>query len=170
MNSTQPSQNPLAAWQARWTQLAPRERRLLTLTVVVVLAAVLWLAVLGPALRVLRTSTAQAAALDAQLQRMQTLQAQAKALQQQAPLGYDDAVRALKQSTQQTLGTTAQINISADRATVTLQAAGADALAQWLAQARLNARSVPLEARINRISTPAGTTWSGVMVMGLPPR
>jgi general secretion pathway protein M len=158
------------ALQDRWNLLAPRERNLLSAAGAVVLAALLWTLLLAPALRVLRTAPGQAVALDAQLQRMQTLQAQAKTLQQQAPLGYEDALRALQQATKQTLGTTAQVSVNGERATVTLQAAGADALAQWLAQARVNARSVPLEAKINRISTPAGTTWSGVLVMSLPAR
>lgn len=158
------------ALQARWAQLAPRERRLLGLALAVILAALLWQLLLAPALRTLRTAGAQAQALDAQLQHMQMLQTQAKALQQQAPLSYDDALRALNQATTQTLGTSAQISVSAERATVTLQAASADALAQWLAQARLNARATPLEARLNRIATPSGVTWSGVLVMGLPQR
>lgn len=156
--------------QARWSQLAARERTLLGTAAVVVALALLWQGLLAPSLRTLRTSTAQGQALDTQLQHMQTLQAQAKALQQQAPLGYDDALRALNLATRQTLGSTAQISVSADRANVTLQATGADALAQWLAQARLNARSVPLEARLTRTVTPGGITWSGVLVMALPPR
>jgi len=158
------------ALQARWAQLAPRERKLLTLALTVVLAALLWLVLLAPALRTLRFAGPQAQALDAQLQRMQSLQAQAKALQQQAPLSYDEALRALNQATKQTLGTTAQISVSAERATVTLQATSADALAQWLTQSRLNARATPLEARLNRIATPTGVTWSGVLVMSLPQR
>lgn len=154
----------------RWNTLVPRERALLAAAAVVVLVALLWSLMLAPSLRVLRGAASQAASLDAQLQRMQTMQAQAQALQQQAPLGYEDALRALQQATKQTLGTTANISISGERATVTLQATRADALAQWLAQARLNARSVPLEAKIARISTPASTTWSGVLVMSLPTR
>jgi general secretion pathway protein M len=136
----------------------------------VVSLALLWLLLLSPALRTLRTAPAQAQQLDAQLQRMQSLQAQAQALQTQAAMGYDDAVRALNLATKQTLGTSAQVSISGERATITLQATGADALAQWLAQARLNARSTPVEARLTRVATPAGVTWSGVLVMGLPTR
>jgi general secretion pathway protein M len=101
---------------------------------------------------------------------MQSLQAQAKALQQQAPLGFEEAVRALNLATKQTLGTSAQVSVSGERANVTLQATSADALAQWLAQVRLNARATPVEARLTRIATPAGVTWSGVLVMGLPTR
>lgn len=161
---------PQNALQVRWMQLAPRERNLLTLAASLILLTLLWLLLLAPSLRTLRTAAAQAQALDAQLQHMQSMQAQAKALQQQAPLSQADAVRALNQATQQTLGASAQISVNAERATVTLQATRADALAQWLAQARINARATPLEARLNRLATPNGVTWSGVLVMGLPQR
>lgn len=159
-----------SALRARWAQLAPRERNLLVLAASVILVALLWQLLLAPSLRTLRAGATQAQALDTQLQHMQSMQAQAQALQQQAPLSYADAVRALNLATQQTLGASAQISINAERATVTLQATRADALAQWLAQARLNARAVPLEARLNRFATSTGVTWSGVLVMGLPQR
>lgn len=162
--------NVLGPLHTRWTQLATREQTLMVGAVALVAAALLWQLMLAPGWRTLRGADAQARALDAQVQQMQSLQAQAKALQKQAPLSYDDGLRALQQATKQTLGTTAQVSVVAERANVTLQAAGADALAQWLVQARLNARSIPLEARITRMATPAGVTWSGVLVMGLPPR
>ena len=155
---------------ARWTQLAPREKSLLGAALALIALALLWQLMLVPSLHTLRTVTAQGLALDAQLQHMQSLQMQARALQKQAPLTYDDAVRALNLSTKQTLGNTAQVSVVAERANVTLQAARADALAQWLAQARVNARSTPLEAHLTRRATPAGVTWSGRLVMTLPQR
>jgi len=155
---------------ARWNQLAPREKSLLGAALALIALALVWQLMLAPSLRTLRAATAQGLALDAQLQHMQSLQAQAKALQKQAPLAYDDALRALNQATKQTLGSTAQVSAVAERANVTLQAARADALAQWLAQARVNARSTPLEARLTRMATPAGVTWSGTLVMTLPQR
>lgn len=158
------------ALQARWQQLAPREKNFLAAAVALIVLALLWQLVLSPALQTLRTSTAQATALDAQIQHMQSLQNQAAALQRQAPLTYDEALRALNLATKQTLAATAQVNVVADRANVTLQATGADALALWLSQVRLNARSVPLEARLTRGTAPAGATWSGTLVMSLPPR
>ncbi len=156
---------------SRWNRLATREKTLLAAVLALAALALLWVLLLAPSLQTLRTAGAQAKALDAQLQHMLTLQAQANALQKQAPLGYDDALRALKLATTQTLGVAAQLNVVAERANITLQGAGADALAQWLAQARLNARSTPLEARLTRAATPAGTvTWSGTLVMSLPQR
>ena len=160
----------LAPVQARWSRLAAREKNFLTIALALLVLALVWKLALAPSIKTLRTSTARATALDAQLQNMLSLQSQAGALQTQAPLGYDEGLRALNLATRQTLASTAQISVVADRANVTLQAANADALAQWLVQARLNARSVPLEARLTRATSPAGATWSGTLVMGLPPR
>ena len=167
---SRPTPSALSPLLTRWQQLAPREKNILAAALVLVVLALVWKLVLSPSLQTLRTSTAQAMALDAQIQNMLSLQNQASALQRQAPLGYDEALRALNLATRQTLAATAQVNVVTDRANVTLQAANADALAQWLGQARLNARSVPLEARLTRGTTPAGTTWSGTLVMSLPPR
>jgi general secretion pathway protein M len=159
--------------QARWTQLATREKSLLALAAGLVLATLLWQLSLAPALATLRTADTQARALNAQLQQMQAMQAEAKALQQQPTLGFDEALRALTLATEQTLGTTARLNTAGDRTSVTLQGTSADALAQWLVQARLNARSVPAEARLVRAvapGAPGGATWNGVLVMQLPAR
>ena len=160
----------LAPVQARWSRLAAREKNFLTIALALLVLALVWKLALAPSIKTLRTSTARATALDAQLQNMLSLQNQASALQGQAPLGYDEALRALNLATRQTLASTAQVSVVADRANITLQAANADALAQWLVQARLNARSVPVEARLTRASSPAGATWSGTLIMGLPPR
>jgi general secretion pathway protein M len=159
--------------QARWAQLATREKSLLALAAGLVLASLLWQLSLAPALTTLRTADDQARALNAQLQQMQAMQTEARALQQQPTLGFDEALRALTLATEQTLGATARLNTAGDRTSVTLQGASADALAQWLAQARLNARSVPAEARLVRAvapGAPGGATWNGVLVMQLPAR
>jgi len=159
--------------QARWAQLAAREKNLLGLAAGLVLLTLLWQLSLAPALATLRTAEAQARVLDAQLQQMRAMQAEAKVLQQQPTLGFDEALRALTLATEQTLGTTARLNTAGDRTSVTLQGASADTLAQWLVQARLNARSVPVDARLVRAvapGAPGGATWNGVLVMQLPAR
>lgn len=160
----------LAPLQARWRQLPARDKQLVRLALALVLLALLWQLSLKPAIATLRSADAQASALDAQLQQMRAAQAQAQTLQKQPPLDADEAVRALRTATQQTLGASAQLNLVGDRANVTLKDASPDALAEWLSQARLNARSVPLEARLVQGSTPAGVTWSGVVMMALPAR
>jgi general secretion pathway protein M len=50
---------------------------------------------------------------------------------------------------------------------VTLTGTGADALAQWLTQARVNARALPGEAHLSRN---AAGMWEGTLVLTLPPR
>jgi general secretion pathway protein M len=157
--------------KARWMRLPGREKNLVRLALLLVLAILLWQFSVAPALATLRTADAQAKALGAQLQQMQALQAQAKTSQKQPALGFDEAVRALTAATKQTLGTTAQLGVAGERASVTLKGASPDALAEWLTQARLNARSVPIEVRLVRAAAASGTaTWNGVLVMGLPPR
>ena len=145
---------------ARWAALAPREKLLVGTAAAVVAVALLWWVGLAPALQTLRSAPEQHRSLDAQLQRMQALQAQPKQ-------GYDEALRALEQTIRQRFGTTARYSISADRVSITLTAAAPDTLAQWLTQARVNARALPAEARLTRN---AAGQWDGTLVMTLPAR
>ncbi|CDS53768.1 General secretion pathway protein M [Polaromonas sp. CG9_12] len=156
--------------RARWVQLPGREKNGIRLAGLLVLAIVLWQFSIRPALGTLRTADAQARVLDAQLQTMQAMQLQAQAVQKQPPLGFDEAVRALTATTKQTLGASAQLVLAGERASITVKDATPDALAEWLTQARLNARSALIEARLVRASTPGGPVWNGVLVMGLPAR
>ena len=156
--------------KARWMRLPGREKNLIRLALLLVLAFLLWQFSVAPALATLRGADTQARALSTQLQQMQAMQTQAQALQKQPALGFDEAVRALTAATKQTLGATAQLGVAGERASVTLKNASAEALAEWLTQARLNARSVPLEAHLVRAAAPGSATWNGVLVMGLPAR
>ena len=153
--------------RARWDALAPREKMMAAAAAVLVAATLFWLLAIGPALATLRTAEEQRRTLDAQLQRMRTLQAQAQALQAQPKQNAEQAARLLEQSVTQRLGTSARTAISGDRVTITLAGTPPDALAQWLAQARANARALPSEARLRR--NPAGL-WEGSLVLTLPPR
>ena len=156
--------------RAYWARLPGREKNLFRLAALVTLAWVLWQFSLAPGLAILRTADAQARTLEAQMQQMQAMQMQVQAIEKQPVLGFDEAVRALSTATKQTLGTTAQLVMAGDRASVTLKDASPEALAQWLVQARVNARSHLVEVRLVRGAVPAGPAWSGVLVMGLPAR
>ena len=134
---------------ARWQALARRERQWLLGAGMLVLAALLWWLAIAPALLTLRSAASQRLLLDAQLQQMRSLQAQAQALQAQPRIAADEARRLLDASVK-SFGATAQLQIAGDRATVTFKGASADALAQWLLQVRLNVRAVPGEARLLR--------------------
>ena len=140
----------LASMQTRWQAIAPREQALLTAAAWLIGLALVWWLLMAPPLRVLGQADAQRSSLDSQLQKMQALQAQAQALQSQPKLSRDEAVRALEASVKQRLGANAQLSVTGERATVALRNVPADALAQWLTQARVNARATPSEARLAR--------------------
>jgi general secretion pathway protein M len=156
-----------AMLRERWRKLGPREQALAGGAALLIAAALLWLALLGPALGVLRGAEEQHRALDAQLQRMRALQLQAQALQSQPKQNQDDAARQLEASVRERLGTSARLVVAGERATVTLSGTPPDALAQWLTQARVNARALPGEAHLYRNS---GGLWEGSLVLSLPPR
>ncbi len=159
--------------RARWKALNARERSLITGAVLVLALALVWWIGLAPALKVLAQAEVRQRNLDAQLQQMQMMAAEAQALQSRPKARYDDALRALEASVKQGLGAGAQLAISGERATITLKNVPASALSGWLAQARVNARAVPTEARLVRsaATTPVtGTLWDGTLLLTLPPR
>jgi general secretion pathway protein M len=153
--------NMLTQLQTRWRSVTPREQRWVMLAGALTSLALLWWLALAPALAVLKAAPAQHQTLDAQLQHMQRLQAQAKALQAQPVLSVDEARLALELSLKP-LGTAAQMTVQLDRVIVTLKAVSASALAQWLATARQNAHTAPVEAHLVR--NPAGS-WDGSLVL-----
>lgn len=179
----------LVQWQLRqrWDALGARERRLVLVAALIVGAALLWWIALGPALSTLKNAQAQHNEVDAQLQQMQSLKAQASALAALPKISIEDARRALDASLKQTLAASAQMVIVGNRATVTLKGASPDVLAQWLLQVRINARAVPSEVRLVKAAVPAtpanpvtGTAsavvtanpvrWDGTVVLTLPER
>jgi general secretion pathway protein M len=179
--------NPLAQ---RWASLAAREKMMVISAGLVVGLALLWWVALAPALQTLRAANAQHAQADAQLQSMRLLAAEATALRGQRVLGYEESLRNLESSVKQTFGAGATLSVSDARASLTLKGVSADALAQWLSQARINARVVPSEARLQRSNlgvgaaastassatataatvSPAPVLWDGVLVLTLPTR
>jgi general secretion pathway protein M len=156
-----------ALLRARWQRLAPREKALVGGATALILATLVWLIAVAPALTTLRTSEAQHRAVDAQLQRMRGLQTQAQALQAQPKQNQEEALRQLELSVRQRLGTSARLAVAGERVTITLSGAAGDALAQWLTQARVNARALPGDANLYRNS---GGLWEGTLVLTLPPR
>jgi general secretion pathway protein M len=155
--------------RAQWQGLPPRQRLLLAGAMGVLLAVFLWWVALAPALATLRTAPAQHQILDAQLSAMRQLQAQAlamrEAMQALPPLSREEAQRALEATIRQNLGETARLTLSAEGATLTLSGVSGQALAQWLTQARVEARTLPTEAHLNR---QANGLWEGRMTLLLP--
>jgi general secretion pathway protein M len=156
--------------QLRWHALHDREKNLVRGAAMFLgLVLVGWWGCAMP-LNMLRQAEAQRPGLDAQWRRMQSLQAEAQALQGQAKVSAEDASRALQASASQRLGASAQLSILGRRATVTLRGTPADALAAWLADARANAHAVPDEARLVRSTSGAAgiAAWDGTLVLDLP--
>ena len=172
-----PETRAATAWRsalgARWNALAQREQRAVQIALSVVALALLWWVLLAPALATLRESRTQQPLLDARLQRMRALQAEAIELQAAPKIGYDQALRALEAATKSRLANAAQLGVLGDRATVTLKGATAESLAKWLAQARIDARTLPAEVRLMRSAVAGSATnplWDGTVVLALPAR
>ena len=154
------------ALMARWNVLARREQQAVLMALTLVLGALLWWLALAPALSTLRSAPQQLRLLETQLEQMQRLQQQAKTFQAQPVLTLAESRRLLEASVK-TLGPNAQLTVVGERVTLTLKGASADAVAQWLTQARLTARVSPTEARLVRN---AAGTWDGAMVLILSTR
>lgn len=156
----------LSPVQARWRGLAPREQALVMGAGWLIGVALVWLLLMLPPLRTLSLAGTQQRSMDSQLQKMRALQMQAQAMQSQPKLNRDDALRALEASVSQRLGSGGQLNVVGDRATVTLRNVPAGALAQWLTQARVNARAIPSEVRLVRS---AGSPAASAAAAAPPP-
>jgi general secretion pathway protein M len=176
MSRTPSSPKSASALSAHWHTLAPREQHLLRAAVVLIALALLWWLALAPALQTLRSAPARHAALDAQLQQMHTLQAEAEALKNAPRADPDNALRALQASVTERLGPSARLGLSGDRATLTIKNTAADALALWLVQARSNGKAAAQEAHWTRSSATAdpvahpSAQWDGTLVLALPAR
>ena len=152
-----------ALLQARWSGASRREQQLVQGALALLMLALLWWGGLAPALSTLRSADRQHRLLGAELQQMQRLQLEARALQSQPRLAFDDARRILETSVKP-FGATAQLAVAGERVTLTLKGVSADVLTHWLVQARLNARALPSEARLVRS---AAGTWDGTLVLNL---
>ncbi|HRP21292.1 MAG TPA: type II secretion system protein GspM [Alicycliphilus sp.] len=173
-NAMPPPRAMAAALRTHWASLAPREQTLVLAAATVLGLALLWWLLLAPALAQLRASPARHAALDAQLQQMQALQAQALHLKDiPRPTG-NETLPVLWRSLGQQLSAGTQMSTTGDRAAITLKDVPPEALAQWLAQVRSTTRAVPTEARLmrNTASTGGASTpapWNGTLTLALPP-
>jgi general secretion pathway protein M len=96
---------------------------------------------------------------------MLALQAQANALQNRTPLSREEALRQLQSITP---SARMPLQIQGNRVLVQLKAVPAGELAQWLAQARQQAQSLPLEAHLTRNTTLTSVVWDGNLVLSLP--
>lgn len=152
-----------AQLRARWRSLAPRERRLVGATALLLLLALVWWLAVQPAWRTLRSAPAEIDRLDATLLRMQREAAESERLRGAPKISASQAAQALRDSSAR-LGDKGRLQIVGDRATLTLKDTSAEQLQQWLAEARSAARARPVELRLTR--GPQG--HSGTVVVALP--
>ena len=170
--ATASAPSPLArftlALSVALSRLSSRERTAVTIAAWVIGLGLLWWLAVAPAIDTLRQAPARHARLDAQLGQMQRMAATAESLRGQSsaqPPGRDEVLRALETATAGLAGT-AQLSVLGDRATLTLRNTSPDALAQWLAQVRINARLLPVDSQINR--EPGSPGWNGTVVLTGP--
>lgn len=151
-----------AAWRQRaaaaWQGLAPRERQLVAAAAALVAVALLWTLAVQPAWRTLARAPAEIDRLDAELQAMQRLAAEAQALRDTPPVPPEQAQAALKAATER-LGPKAQLTLSGERAVVRFDGVAPGALREWLSEARAGARARPVAVALQR----AGEGFSGTL-------
>lgn len=155
-----------------WQQRPARERRLLALGTVALLLVAVWTQLLAPAWQLWREAPLRQAALEAQTRQMLQLRAEAKALQAPRRVDREQALRLLGDSAASLLGPGAQLNPQGDSVRVSLKAAPAAGLAQWLAQAREQALALPSQAQLQQTprqdSATTEPSWSGHLLLRLP--
>jgi general secretion pathway protein M len=149
--------------RARWRALAPRERRLLSVLGVLLAVLLVWLIAVRPALRTLREAPVEIDRLEAQLQRMQRLAAEARELTATAPVPQAQSQEALRSAVQRLGEQRAKLTVAGERATVTLTGVEGQQLRDFLAEVRSGARARPVEVQLTR----AGQGFSGSLVLAL---
>jgi general secretion pathway protein M len=155
-----------SVWLARWKQLPPRERLVLSCAAGLLAGLLLWLLALAPALQVGRTAPAQIARLEADQQRMTEWSESANAWRDKAQGRPTDLRASLAASTGSTLGEQASISSSAELAQVRVQAISASQLSDWLSLVRQQTRITPSEVELQ--ADPDGL-WSGSVTFPLGP-
>lgn len=158
-----------SGWSRFLQARSPREQLALRLLAGLLALWLLWSLALAPAWRTLRSAPAKQAALRPKLDAMRPMAAEAQALRQgdnaQLP-ERTQRLRALEQATQRLLGGSVQLQATAEQVTLTLRDAAPQALAQWLQEARINARLLPTQVQLERVGEPARPRWQGTLVLG----
>lgn len=152
----------LAPLKAKWSQLALRERRLLTLAGTLVVLLIVVTVFVQPAWRTLRAAPAQLDALDLELQNMQRLAGETAELRATPPVNTTQSGAALKAASER-LGDKAKLSLQGERAVLTLNGIGTEQLRSWLAEVRSGARARPVEASLTR----GASGYSGTIVVAL---
>ena len=146
----------------RWQALGERERLVLGGVGVLLGLLLAWSVLLAPALRTLKAAPVELEKTELQLQQMQSQAQEAAALRRAPNVPPAQAQAALTASVEH-LGPVARLNLTGDRAVVTLNGITPAALQAWLGEVRSAARARPVEAQLTR--GPKG--YSGSLVLSL---
>jgi general secretion pathway protein M len=99
---------------------------------------------------------------------MRQLQAQAQILQKPNPITRSESARWLESSLTE-LGPNAKLSLQGERATLSVDAAPAQALAHWIGLAREHAVALPVQAQLQANASPdTPGLLRGTLVMRLP--
>ncbi len=166
---------PLMALHQAWRQRPARERRLLLSLAMLLGLLALWQGAIAPAWTTWRLAPVRQAEIEAQTRQMLQWQAEAKQLQAPARLARNAAMGLLQEGAERLLGPGVQLQPQGELLQVTLKAAPAEGLAQWLSLARDKAQAMPQQAQLQR-QPAVGTAknpstdpiWQGSLLMRLP--
>ena len=154
--------------------LPDKDRQRLLVLASVFLSLMLWTWNLAPALKTLREVPLQLTQLDAQTQQLKAMQAQAQTLQKSPRIKSNEAASLLQNAASEVLGNGARLNIEGTRATLTLSGVSADSLAQFVALARTQSQTMPIEAHLQKFSASGSASkdskelWRGALILSLP--
>lgn len=145
-------------------QRSPRERQLIGVAAALLAAAFLWFVAIAPALQTYRTSSAAHAKLEAELANMQRMAAEAVKLKAM-PRASPAQVQTWLDGATKKLGK-ASAAVQGSRVQVSFTGASPEALADFLAEARLRAQLMPSEAhwKKNANAPVAYPQWDGNIV------
>lgn len=147
----------------QWQALGERERLAVAVIAALVGLLLAWSVLLAPALRTMKTAPAELEKLELQLQQMQAQAQEAKVLRAAPAVPPAQAQAALTASVQH-LGSAARLNLTGDRAVVTLTGVAPELLQGWLGEVRSAARARPVEAQLTR--GPKGYSGNLVLTLG----
>ena len=155
-------------WRSRFKALPDKDRQRLKYLALGLFLSLLWFWNMAPALKTYREAPLQLAQLELQPQNLKSLQTQALALQKAPRMNVQNASAVLQQTATEILGSSAKLTLESGRATVNLTPTSADALAQFLASARVKAYALPVEAKLQKTKTADQELWRGTLILSLP--
>ena len=155
-------------WRSRFKALPDKDRQRLKYLALGLFLSLLWFWNMAPALKTYREAPLQLAQLELQSQNLKSLQTQALALQKAPRMNVQNASAVLQQTAIEILGSSAKLTLESGRATVNLTPTSADALAQFLASARVKAYALPVEAKLQKTKTADQELWRGTLILSFP--